>query len=221
MAIDRHVDMKTELLEVILPHVAFDGWSENSFRRACNDSEIDISHARLVCPRGALDLAIFFHTLGDKNMQARISEHDFLNQRFRDKVATAVRFRLDSVEDKEAVRRAATLFALPQNATIGARLIWATADAIWTGFGDRSMDVNWYTKRASLSAVYGSCILFWLGDDSPDHINTWEFLDRRIENVMQFEKVKSSLRENVPLRKLISGPDWLFSKIRSSQGFKW
>ena len=212
---DHHIKIKTELLQEILPHVAFDGWSENSFRQACSDSGIDLSHAQLVCPRGALDLAVFFHILGDKKMLERIQDYDFLAQRFRDKVATAVRFRLESVEDKEAVRRAATLFALPQNAVIGAQLIWTTADAIWTGLGDSSMDVNWYTKRATLSMVYGSCVLFWLGDDSPDNTATLDFLDRRIENVMHFEKVKSNLRENVPLQKLISAPDWLFSKIKS------
>ena len=212
---EQHTDMKTQLLQAILPHVAFDGWSENAFRQACSDSDIDLSHAWLACPRGALDLAVFFHVLGDKKMQACIDEYDFSTHRFRDKVATAVRFRLEAVEDKEAVRRAATLFALPQNATIGARLIWRTVDAIWTGLGDSSLDINWYTKRATLSAVYGSCILFWLGDDSPDHAATWEFLERRIENVMQFEKVKSKLRENAPLQKLLSDPNWLFSKIRS------
>ena len=212
---DHHIKIKTKLLKEILHNVSFYGLSENSFRHACSGSGIDLSHAQLVCPRLALDLAVFFHILGDKKMLERIQGYDFLTQRFRDKVATAVRFRLESVEDKEAVRRAATLFALPQNAVIGAQLIWTTADAIWTGLGDSSMDVIWYTKRATLSMVYGSCVLFWLGDDSPDNTATLDFLDRRIENVMHFEKVKSNLRENVPLQKLISAPDWLFSKIKS------
>jgi len=221
LAIDTHTDMKAQLLQAILPHVAFDGWSQTAFYQACEDSGIELSHARLACPRGALDLAILFHDLGDKAMQLRILEHDFSTMRFRDKVATAVRFRLESVEDKEAVRRGATLFALPQNAASGARLIWGTADAIWSGLGDGSVDVNWYTKRATLSAVYGACVLFWLGDESPDHVATWEFLDRLIETVMQVEKVKSKVRENSPLQQLLSGPNWLISKIKSPGSKLW
>ena len=62
------------------------------------------------------------------------------------------------------VRRGTTLFALPHHAAEGAKLIWGTADAIWTALGDTSDDVNWYTKRATLSAVYGSVVLFWLGE---------------------------------------------------------
>ena len=218
---DMHADMKAQLLQAILPHVTFDGWSETAFCQACNDSDIELSNARLVCPRGALDLAVLFHVLGDNAMHMQIHAHDFSTMRFRDKVATAVRIRLESVTDKEAVRRGATLFSLPQNAALSARLIWGTADAIWLGLGDSSTDVNWYTKRATLSAVYGSCVLFWLGDDSPDHVATWEFLDRRIENVMQVEKVKSKVRENAPLQKLLSGPNWMLSKIRSPQSKTW
>ena len=217
MAMDMHEDMKNQLLAAILPHVAFDGWSEAAFGQACEDSDIELSHARLAFPRGALDLAVFFHVTGDKAMQLRIDEEDFSTMRFRDKVASAVRFRLQSVEDKEAVRRGAALFSLPQNVALGARLIWGTADAIWSGLDDNSTDLNWYTKRTTLSAVYGSCVLFWLGDDSPDHAATWEFLDRRIENVMQFEKVKSKARENAPLQQILSGPKWLISKISSPQ----
>ena len=74
---EQHPDMKTQLLQAILPHVAFDGWSENSFRQACSDSGIDLPHAQLVCPRGALDLAVFFHILGDKKMMERIKDYDF------------------------------------------------------------------------------------------------------------------------------------------------
>lgn len=221
LAQDNHVETKTQLLQAILPHVAFEGWSETAFCAACDDSEIELSQARLVFPRRALDLAVYFHMSGDTAMLTQMNESDLSTMRFRDKVAAAVRFRLEAVEDKEAVRRGAALFALPQNAALGARLIWGTADTIWTGLGDSSTDVNWYTKRTTLSAVYGSCVLFWLGDDSPDHAATWKFLDRRIENVMQVEKVKSKVRESTPLQQLLSGPNWLLSKIKSPQSTTW
>ena len=88
------------------------------------------------------------------------------------------------IADREAVRRAAALFALPLYAADGARAVWHTADTIWTALGDTSDDINWYSKRATLSAVYGAVVLYWLGDDSQDHQASWEFLDRRIDDVM-------------------------------------
>lgn len=188
------------LLDAALPHVAFDGWSESAFAAAADDCDMSLENAHAICPRGATDLAVLFHTEGDRAMVAGLEAADLSDTRFRDKVAYAVRLRLDAVDDKEAVRRGSALFALPHLAPIGSKLIWGTADAIWTALGDTSDDVNWYTKRATLSAVYASVVLYWLGDDSPEHAATEAFIDRRIENVMQFESFKAALNKN-PLTK--------------------
>lgn len=197
--------IKDQLLEAILPHVAFDGWSPEAFAAAVSDCELDPNAAKLACPRGAVDLAIAFHIAGDAAMTAAVTSADLSDMRFRDKVAEAIRLRLAAVDDKEAVRRGSTLFAMPHMAPDGAKLVWGTADAIWTALGDTSDDINWYTKRATLSAVYGSVVLYWLGDDSIDGQATDAFIDRRIENVMQFEKVKAGVNNN-PLLKPITGP---------------
>ena len=152
---------------------------------------------------------------GDAAMVRRIQTEDLSGLKFRDKVAAAVRFRLEAVTDRELVRRGSTLFALPAYAPDGAKLIWGTADAIWTALGDTSEDINWYTKRASLSAVYSSTVLYWLGDDSPDHARTWGFLDRRIDGVMQFEKFKAKVRGNALLKPFLAGPDWALSWVKA------
>lgn len=208
-------DLKSTLLAAILPYVAFDGWTDGAFRAACGDSEIDPKLARLTCARGALDLAVWFHKVGDQKMIVALQETDMSDMRFRDKVALAVRLRLKVVDDKEAVRRGTTLFALPHNVRIGARLLWETADAIWTTLGDTSRDVNWYTKRVTLSTVYSTTVLYWIGDESPEHAATWDFLDRRIDDVMQIEKLKSQLRANKGLQNFMRGPNWFLSKIKA------
>ncbi|MEM6760345.1 MAG: COQ9 family protein [Pseudomonadota bacterium] len=208
---------KDRLLEAILMHVPFDGWSEASFRAALRDTGVDGALARAVCPRGAVDLALEFHRQGDVAMVARLQSEE-LPERLRDKVAAAVRFRLEAAEDKEVVRRGTTLFALPMYAGDGARAIWGTADAIWTALGDTSNDVNWYTKRATLSAVYSATVLYWLGDDSIDGQATWDFLDRRIDNVMQIEQAKAYVRDNRLLSALAAGPNAFLSRIRAPSG---
>lgn len=206
---------KTQLLDAALAHVPFDGWSEASFQAAIRDTDVAPAVARAVCPRGAVDLAVAFHHRGDEAMTARIATEDMSALKFREKVASAVRFRIEAVTDKEAVRRGTTLFALPMHAADGAKLIWGTSDAIWTALGDTSDDVNWYTKRATLSGVYSSTVLYWLGDDSPDNMATWSFLDRRIEDVMQIEKLKARVRQSPTLSRLMAGPNWLMSHIKA------
>lgn len=202
-----HLDvsrMRAELLAAIAPHVPFDGWSEPAFRAAVADLGADAALCHVLCPRGALDLAVEYHRAADRALAAALAQADFTGMKFRDKVAAAVRMRLGLV-DVELVRRAAAVFALPHNAATGSRLIWETADVIWRGLGDTSKDFNWYSKRLTLSAVISSTLLYWLGDDSEGRAKSWEFLDHRIEGVMRFERVKGQVLRLPGLGALLGG----------------
>ena len=207
-------DLKDRLLDAALAHVPFDGWSDRSLRAAATDAAIDPALARALFPRGGVDLALAYHARGDAAMVAALAAADLSAMRFRDRIAFAIRTRLE-LAVRELVRRGTTLFSLPQHAADGARAIWTTADRIWTALGDSSQDLNWYTKRATLSAVYGATVLYWLGDDSSDHQATWDFLDRRIEGVMQFEKLKANLKENPLGKGLFSGPFKVMQGIKA------
>jgi ubiquinone biosynthesis protein COQ9 len=188
------------LLDAALAHVAFDGWSDETFAAGAEDAGLSLADARGLAPRGALDLAMAYHRRGDREMVTRMENVDLGGMRYSERVAAALKFRIDVMTDREAVRRATTLFALPMHAADGAKLVWETADHIWTALGDTSEDGNWYTKRATLSAVWGLVVLYWLGDDSPDYGKTSDFIDRRIENVMQIETLKGRMQQN-PLTK--------------------
>lgn len=211
-------DPRARMMQAVLGHVPFDGWSDTAFRAAADEAGVPLALARGIFPRGAVDLAAAIHRQGDAEMTARLAGEDLGAMRFRDRVAHAVRLRLEIAGDREVVRRASALFALPLHAAEGARLIWGTADAIWTALGDTSRDVNWYSKRATLSAVYGSTVLYWLGDDSPGHEATWAFLDRRIEDVMQIEKAKAKFRENPLGKALMNGPLKVLDRVQAPRG---
>lgn len=206
---------KDILLDAALMHVPFDGWSDTALAAALADTGLDATVAKAVFPRGPVDMALAYHARGDAQMLAALQAADLGDMRFRDRIAHAVRLRLEAVEDKEPVRRGMTLFALPPYAADGARALWQTADHIWQALGDTSQDVNWYTKRATLSAVYSATVLYWLGDTSEDDAATWAFLDRRIDNVMQIESLKAKARANPALSRLLQGPLGLLGRIRA------
>jgi ubiquinone biosynthesis protein COQ9 len=197
-------ETKQRLLDAIVMHVPFDGWSPEAFAAAARDVGITPQEERVLFPRGATDLAVMFHEQGDRAMELALAETDLSSMRVQDKITLAIRTRLDVVSDKEVVRRGSALFALPHNAAEGGRLIWGTADAMWRAIGDTSEDVNWYTKRMTLSAVWSSVVLYWLGDTTERHVATDEFIDRRIADVMRFEKAKAQMAGN-PLFKPLTG----------------
>jgi len=188
-------ETRRAVISAALAHVVFDGWSDTALKAAVADSGVAPDLARLAFPRGALDLALGYHFQGDADMRADMEVLDLSEMRYSARVAKAISLRL-ALADKEAVRRGMAFFALPQNAGDGSRALWHTADAIWQSLGDTSTDYNWYTKRITLSAVYSACVLYWLGDDSESGIDTQKFIDRRIEDVMRFEKTKARFRES-------------------------
>ncbi|HUS52375.1 MAG TPA: COQ9 family protein [Thermohalobaculum sp.] len=204
------------LIEAALPHVVFDGWTTATLDAAIAESGVDAGLARLAFPRGGIDMALAFHRRTDRALADELAVADLDAMRIRDRIIHCVRRRIELVaEHREAVRRGVTLLALPIHAPEGAREIWRTADIIWTACGDTATDYNWYTKRMILGSVYSATVLYWLGDPSPNFANTWTFLDRRIENVMEFEKTKAQLNDNPLVRAILWGPMQVLGAIKA------
>ncbi len=213
---DALATVRDAVLEAALPHVAFDGWTDRTLARAVEDADVNPGLARLAFPRGGVDLALAFHHARDAALARALESEELMGLRFRDRIAHAVALRLELVAgEREAVRRATALFALPNHAADGARAIWHTADVIWTALGDTSRDYNWYTKRTTLSAVLSSSLLYWLGDLSPDMQATRDFIHRRIDNVMQIEEVKARLRGNPLSAAMLKVPQRLLDRVRA------
>ncbi len=190
----------TRLVAAAVHNVVYDGWSPATFDAAVTATGMRPEHARTLAPRGAVDLACAYHRQGDAALREVLRAADLRGMGFTAKVTFAIRARIAAITDKEAVRRGTALFALPQHAADGAKLLWGTADAIWTGVGDTANDYNWYTKRATLAGVYGASVLYWLGDESLGAQATHDFIDRRIADVIRIEKLKAQVNGNALLR---------------------
>lgn len=183
---------RRRILAAALPNVAFDGWTDALLRHAVQDAGLEPTMAARAFPGGVVDLAAFFVADADRRMVAALRKADLPALPVRQRIATAVRIRLEQNDaHREAIRRALGLFALPRHAGLGLKTLYRTVDAIWRAAGDRSTDYNFYTKRALLAGVYSATLVYWLNDNSEGHEETWAFLDRRIADVMRIERVKS------------------------------
>lgn len=181
------------LLQAALAHVPFEGMNDRALQAGARDAGIPAAMIRVHFPQGGASLAAAYHRRADAALAQWLRTTPPLG-RFSDRIAQAVWHRL-TLTDPDLVRAGAATLMLPQNAGLAARLVWETADLIWSGLGDTSTDANWYTKRATLSAVISASVLFWLGDDSPERAETRAFIDRRVAGVMRFEGIKSRLRK--------------------------
>ena len=179
----------------MMRHVPFDGWTAKALSAALADEELPAADAKRIFPRGAIGAVEALNRAADRDMAAQMETLDLAGMRVRDRVIAGVRLRLaPHAADKEAIRRALQLLALPPNAAVGLRCLHRTVDAIWHAAGDTATDFNWYTKRGLLAAVYSSPLLYWLNDRSEDDAATWDFLGRRIDTVMQVPGTVGKLR---------------------------
>jgi ubiquinone biosynthesis protein COQ9 len=199
-------------LAAALPNVAFDGWSQKLLDEAVKAACIDENIAVLAFPDGVGTLIAAFSAQGDSAMLEALPDGEGL--KIRERITEAVWTRLSvDAPYKEPARRAAGWLAVPGHQSQGGKLLFATANHMWRWAGDTATDYNYYSKRLILSGVIAATRLVWFDDNSDEHAETRAFLERRIDNVMQFEKVKAKARgwsekihgDKAPFEGLISG----------------
>jgi ubiquinone biosynthesis protein COQ9 len=216
---DREED-RQQLLKAILNHVPFDGWSDTALQAAGQETGIAADRVLNAFPGGARDALILWHEVADQEMIAAMAKPEIARLRTRERIAAAIRLRLQAnYAHREAVRAGCTVLLLPQNASIATKLLYNTVNAAWYAVGDQSTDHNFYTKRGLLAAVYSATVLYWLNDKSADCAATWAFLDRRIGEVMQIPQILGqatarlrSITDHLPL------PQNLFKRGRPARG---
>jgi ubiquinone biosynthesis protein COQ9 len=187
--------VRRQLALAIGENAAFDGWTAAAVESAALSEGVDLEVARLAAPKDAVGLIDLYGAGVDRALAEFFSDEELAAMKVRERIRSLVwgRFRIQEPA-KEAIRRALAILAMPQNLAAAVRLSWRTADHMWRLAGDTATDFNHYSKRATLSAVYGSTLLAWLQDDSEGSAETAAFLDRRIDEVMRFEKWKAGLQ---------------------------
>jgi ubiquinone biosynthesis protein COQ9 len=199
-------EMRAALGAIIPAHAVFDGWGDTALEAAARAIGIDPGHARLAFPDGAIGMIEAWYTSVDTRLAALFPPERIAAMKFRDRIAALVLARLDLVRpEKQAARSALAILARPRYAAKAAKLGWRAADVMWRIAGDTATDLNHYTKRLTLSAVYGSTLLVWLDDESAGDADTRAFLGRRIDNVMRFETFK---------KQIVPDPERRFSMTR-------
>lgn len=190
-------ELRVALGPAIAAEAVFDGWSQAALAAAAKAQGVDPAVAAIAFPGGAMDMIDGWIASIDAAMAARFADGSLGNMPIRQRIRALVGFRIEAVAgQREALRRALAVMAMPQNGPRALKLGWRSADAMWRLAGDTATDYNHYTKRATLGALYAATLAVLVDDKSEGLTETWAFLDRRIEGVMRFEKAKARLLAN-------------------------
>ncbi|PBN45290.1 RpsU-divergently transcribed [Sphingobium sp. D43FB] len=188
-------EIRDLLAPVLARHAAFDGWRKEAVMMAAAEKGVDADIAALAFADGPVDMIDAWFASIDAAMLDALPPETLDALSIRKKIIALVEARLALVApDREALRRALAILAMPTNAARAARLGWRAADAMWRAAGDTSTDLAHYTKRMTLAGVYAATLLVFVDDASEGHADSRAFLARRIEGVMRFEKLKAKIK---------------------------
>lgn len=188
-------EIRLALAPAVGRNAAFDGWTDAAVDLAADEFGIDRDVAKLAFKGGAIALIDAWIDSIDLELAERLPTEKLNQMKIRQRITSLLATRLEIMApDRESLRRAMAIMAMPQNLTRAAKIGWRSMDRMWRLAGDTASDFNHYTKRMTLSAVYGTLLAIFVNDDSPDFAESRAFLDRRIDNVMQFEKIKAQAK---------------------------
>ena len=181
-----------QVLDAALKIVAHEGWTSRLATMAGKACGLSAGETELLLPHGPGDLAALLSRRHDAAAMAALAAVDPKALKIRERIARGVEARVAAaVVDEAAVRRLTGFLALPSNLSLGARLAWESADILWRWAGDTATDENHYSKRALLAGILTGAIAIRLSSGPAAAL---AFTDRRIANVMAFEKWKATTR---------------------------
>lgn len=187
-------ELRLALAPALADAAVFDGWSAEAVDGAAAAIGCDPRVARLAFADGPMQMVAAWVGSIDAAMARALPVEVLATLSIRERIRRLVTFRLEAVAgQREALRRALAIMAMPRNAAQALKLGWNSADAMWRLAGDTATDFNHYSKRTILGGIYAATLSVFASDDSEGQAETRAFLDRRIEGIMRFEKAKARL----------------------------
>jgi ubiquinone biosynthesis protein COQ9 len=184
-------ETRDRAVRAMLPIAAVEGWNCGTIRAALRAIGEDPALAESYFPTGPVGAVLAWIDLLNRDMEAAAAAEGVMALRVPQRIRRVVELRLIAMAPhKKALRRALSLLALPWNAPHGLRATAEAVDAMWHAAGDTSADFSWYTRRATLAAIYAATIAWWLRDEDPSIFGAMQFLDRRLGELGRLQKLR-------------------------------
>jgi ubiquinone biosynthesis protein COQ9 len=185
-------DLRLRLAPKVAENAAFDGWSAKALAATAEQTGTDADIVAYAFDGGSLAMIDAWFASVDAAMLAALPSDTLEAMRVGQRIRALVQKRLAIIAPyREALRRAQAVLAMPQNLPHATRLGWHAADLMWRAAGDTATDLNHYTKRTTLGAIYAATLLHFVNDESDGWADTLAFLDRRLAGIARFEKAKA------------------------------
>ncbi|QOD38086.1 COQ9 family protein [Candidatus Wolbachia massiliensis] len=187
------------IIDELIRVIPFEGISDETLLKVCTNLNLTNSFCKF--QDGIYSALEYIAEDLNSSMEAELRNSNLEDMKVRERVKLAVQIRLSNYAKlpnyRELLKNVLSFSVLPKNTYFSSKLLYKTVSAIWYSIHDQSTDFNYYTKRAILAGVYLSTIFSFINDYSEGFADTLSFLDRRINNVMTFQKFQTRLKRMV------------------------
>ena len=184
-------NLRQKFLDQVKIEVPFHGWTKEMLFAVEQKLSLDKNYHILLFPGDLKELVTLFEEDLDQYMiKTFTKKYAKKEMKIRDKVKEAIKIRFEGPdkENKIILAKLNQFYFNLNNFSLAYKNFWRSVDQIWYLVGDQATDFNYYTKRGLLFVVYKSTFLYYINAESKEA--TWDFLDKRIENVMKLGSVK-------------------------------
>lgn len=184
-------EVQQRVLEAMLPHVPFDGWTFAALAKAAKDAEIADSDVPFLFDGDLDQVMTCYGVYVRTGLMGALAQQNLAGLGMTGKIKLALNTHFSRLS-QGLERQTAKYLAHPLRLPLAQKMTFELMDDIWHWAGDESTDFNYYSKRLLLEAVYASTFSYWIWQ-SPDADKLDAFINARLNNVMVIPKVKSKI----------------------------
>ncbi len=175
-------EIRQKLLARALESLEGGSWAQLSLDNLAKSAEVAPAEAKLCFERGILDIVLYHLRQGDEALKKPEG------QKIREKIAELIWQRVRT-SNRERTQKTAQFLSLPIHLASASKALWRTTDAIWQqAEAQGSADFSYYTKRASLAALYSQVLLFYLSPQGKEDEAVKKFIADKIDLLLKTMK---------------------------------
>eukprot|EP01119_Soliformovum_irregulare_P012099 TRINITY_DN3123_c0_g1_i1.p1 TRINITY_DN3123_c0_g1~~TRINITY_DN3123_c0_g1_i1.p1 ORF type:complete len:294 (-),score=52.50 TRINITY_DN3123_c0_g1_i1:76-957(-) len=177
-------DPRPNILEAALKQVKTHGWSKEALSVGAETIKLpSITHG--VFPEGEYDLVNYFVDKSTRDWVSKIPTFRLEEMTPKERLKKLIQTRLEyNIPYMSHWPQAMAILAHPTHLPQSLHHASVLVDEILHQAGDRSVNFDWYTKRAGVLGIYTATELYMITDTSRGFESTWSFLDRRIDDMI-------------------------------------
>lgn len=189
--------LKKQVLENSLKHISEYGFTKEALTKGALDTGLSSAAVNGMFQNGAFELIDYFYKKSNENLSTYLENliKEGQIKKKNELIRSAILYRLSLIQPliRHWPEAMATQSFYPSNAVQSIENLLRLCDEIWHLVGDKSTDLNWYSKRLTLAVIYKSTEIFMIQDKSDNFVDTVRFLDNRLDDLGKFNKASQEV----------------------------